>query len=673
MAAVEELGKLLQEMQALKAPGVTKSKIEAITALCITNVQFEASLIQKICLHFRSTPSTHKLGVLYVVDSVTRQWVEKARQTGQELSGSSAAAGTYAAGVYKMTEILPHLMNEMLSVAPDNQKEKIQKLVDIWERGNTFPQQLLAGFKQKLSSVSASVAPQPATAPAAGPPDAASILSALAQLGTQSSSTPTAPTQQTQPDNRYSTNSAIQPLVASSLPAVLQNAGAVAANSSIPWHGMPAQPAQAPAAAANSNPFASLIPPQANQQPAAQQPAPETQGFQVQLVQELLQKQYGPEQIAQIFAALQNAQLPGMAPAPSPAIAPDMTPSMSHNGPGGNGNETYAQHYSEGNRPADHNDAHDYQRHRHRSRSPDYRRRGSPPRNRRDSPTYGAYDPNIAQSANDGRPAEHDRKGRGGRGRGRRDEYRQRSPPPQRSRQGGSPKASGPKWVEFDKSLPSGCIKVLSRTLFVGGVTTSESEVRNIFSRFGKVQTCIVNHDKRHAFVKMIDRHDAVSAKEGMDKIKDQEIIGKVRSTRWGVGFGPRECSDYSTGISIIPINSLTDADRKWVVNAEFGGIGGRPLEPGLVLEEPDIEIGAGVSSKAISRRVGPEGGRRGGHGFSNRGGFDPAAPRYRKPERQAPEPPRQPSPRSEPHIGPPPPVPTFGFQLPTLPGGVSR
>ena len=48
----------------------------------------------------------------------------------------------------------------------------------------------------------------------------------------------------------------------------------------------------------------------------------------------------------------------------------------------------------------------------------------------------------------------------------------------------------------------------------------------------------------------------------------------------------------------MIPIDRLTDADRKWMLTAEFGGSGGKPIEPGLVVEEPDIEIGAGVSSK---------------------------------------------------------------------------
>ena len=42
----------------------------------------------------------------------------------------------------------------------------------------------------------------------------------------------------------------------------------------------------------------------------------------------------------------------------------------------------------------------------------------------------------------------------------------------------------------------------------------------------------------------------------------------------------------------------------KWVVTAEYGGTGGRPLEAGMIIEEPDIEIGAGVSSKAISQKI---------------------------------------------------------------------
>ena len=36
------------------------------------------------------------------------------------------------------------------------------------------------------------------------------------------------------------------------------------------------------------------------------------------------------------------------------------------------------------------------------------------------------------------------------------------------------------------------------------------------------------------------------------------------------------------------------------MLTAEYGGTGGKPIEGGMVVEEPDIEIGAGVSSKGM-------------------------------------------------------------------------
>jgi len=100
-----------------------------------------------------------------------------------------------------------------------------------------------------------------------------------------------------------------------------------------------------------------------------------------------------------------------------------------------------------------------------------------------------------------------------------------------------------------------------------------------------------------------------------------------VIQTRWGVGFGPRDCSDYQSGVSIIPIHKLTEADRKWMLTAPFGGSGGRPIVSGLCVEEPDIEIGAGVSSKAISRRMQTDKGGNHGPKSSRRVEDEPAGP----------------------------------------------
>lgn len=80
--------------------------------------QSESVLIQKIYTHFKKTPGTHKLGVLYVVDSVTRQWVDQARKAGQ----TAAQDGTFAAGVNRVTELLPVLMTDIINTAPEDQK-----------------------------------------------------------------------------------------------------------------------------------------------------------------------------------------------------------------------------------------------------------------------------------------------------------------------------------------------------------------------------------------------------------------------------------------------------------------------------------------------------------------------------------------------------------------------
>lgn len=230
-----------------------------------------------------------------------------------------------------------------------------------------------------------------------------------------------------------------------------------------------------------------------------------------------------------------------------------------------------------------------------RSRSPERGGRGG-----RGSPVYGSYDATSRQ--ND--------EGRGGNQRGR---YRQRSP--MRNSPGpGAYAMNGrpmqPKYIGHDSSLPPDNIKVLSRTLFVGGANGTQQEIQDVFERYGRVQTCIANRDKRHAFVKMTTRNHALAAKVGMEEMQnrnDREVMAVARQTKWGVGFGPRECCDYQRGESIIPIHKLTEADLKWLHTAEYGGTGGRSLEGGMVLEEPDIEIGAGVSSKAMSKRVGPE------------------------------------------------------------------
>ena len=52
---------------------------------------------------------------------MTRQWLDHARKAKQTVS-PGAADGTYAAGVYHVTELLPSFMNDTLNNAPEDQK-----------------------------------------------------------------------------------------------------------------------------------------------------------------------------------------------------------------------------------------------------------------------------------------------------------------------------------------------------------------------------------------------------------------------------------------------------------------------------------------------------------------------------------------------------------------------
>ncbi|PYH72497.1 Nrd1 complex RNA-binding subunit [Aspergillus vadensis CBS 113365] len=710
-SAVAELDNYLQSMLALKPPGVSGSKINSITSLCTANVQNESVLIQKIYTHFKKAPGTHKLGVLYVVDSVTRQWVEAARKAGQP-SGSAAPDGTFAAGVNRVTELLPVLMTDIINNAPEDQKEKIKKLVDIWERGNTFPAPMLASFKEKLNAPPSqnvesttpegSPAPNyiplggqqqplngvPSTTSAQQAPDTSSILKALADMAKQNTTAPAAPAvaAQTNPLNALTQQSTVPQPASSSVDQASQapngQAGVnpyAAGSMATPFAGL-SSVAQNPALvppppqtqsqnhtpnplAAAQNPLAALLP-QATAAPA--QPTapigPDALQQQLQLLQLLAAQGIPQEQWAtalQILSLSNAANMGGMTAGQAPP--PFNLPGQPVANAWGARPDSQSREFDR-----DRERDRDYMRsppgqYRRRSRSPgwDRRREASPPR-RRDSPVYGEY-----HGDSPGR--------RGGDPRGRRgNEYRQRSPPGRRRRTPSPPRKDptlpppGPKFIEWDYSIGQGNIKVLSRTLFVGGVTSSEAHLRSLFSKFGIVQTCIVNIDKRHAFIKMISRQDAVMARDGMESYKSGDM--QLR-TRWGVGFGPRDCSDYQTGISVIPIERLTEADRKWMLTAEYGGTGGRTIESGMVVEEPDIEIGAGVSSKAISRRIATDtGGKRGP--VSSRTQQD----RFRRPERDGPAngmgmggSVEREIPNAN-NVGVPPAVPGFGFSFPGMP-----
>lgn len=177
----------------------------------------------------------------------------------------------------------------------------------------------------------------------------------------------------------------------------------------------------------------------------------------------------------------------------------------------------------------------------------------------------------------------------------------------------------GPPYCErfMDHSIPNDCVKVMSRTLYVGGIHAGITTdiVRQTFEKVGRVETVQINYDKYNAFVKMYSHKEAIEARE---KLNDA-WFGTVSTCRvgWGCGFGPKNIFNFDGGFSIIPIFKLRDEEREWV---KFSQRGGGPLLGQVVMEEPDVAIGPAHDSstgrpqqKDPSRDVPGGGSSRGG------------------------------------------------------------
>ena len=402
-------------------------------------------------------------------------------------------------------------------------------------RSNTFPPPLLASLKEKLDAPKGtrisslpewqqsnpevvSTTPEGSPAPgfvpfgqplptdnmAAKPQqpqqDTSAILEALKNMAKQNQSTASAPAQASMnnilgaQNGIPQTNSTVNPGLAVANGQAVNPLGALFAGLN---NGAQSQsPANVP-----PNPLAAFLPQQVPPPAMPQAAVPlgqdaQSQAVQIQLLQLLASQGVPPEQWATALQLL-NMQTANGGGANGMSSQPPV--------PGNN----WAQGQSRNGQPRS-----PPSQFRRRSRSPGFDRRRdlSPRRGRRDSP--GA----------DGQRNDRD---------GRRGDYRQRSPPNKR-RRSPSPASDfnlpppGPKDIQWDTNLPRGHIKVFSRTLFVGGVTTSEAYLRGLFGNYGVVQTCIVNIDKRHAFIKMINRRDAESARIGMEEHKAGDMQLRV-------------------------------------------------------------------------------------------------------------------------------------------------
>ncbi|EPX74640.1 RNA-binding protein Seb1 [Schizosaccharomyces octosporus yFS286] len=535
--------------------GISGSKILKLTNLAMENIGENAQFITSVYKYAKRAPNTHKLGALYILDSIVRSFQDGAKKNNE--SFESPVDASFSGGWCKAAEVTESLVADATHHAPSAHLPKILKLCDIWDKASTLPQDKLESLRSKIkeaigsseqvnspnrdtsasstqpsvenpSNVTAS-APEPSAPslpPAASTNDPASILEALAAFAQKAPAPSTASTASGTPT--------IQDPVSHSgpvggAPANISPVPPAAALNPLPPQSAPSMPTPMyqPMAGAPPSMLGGAMAPN----PAA--PVPDTETQKINLINVLASQNVPAPQIETIIKAAfpsYSAPLQGGPPSALSATAPTsgLMDSL----------------------------------HRSRSPSPRSKQAGRTP-----SPSRMSIP--SAMPAN-GMP---------------------------------KPTPDGmPRKLERDITIPPDSIKVYSRTLFLGGITRAVREpvLRSMFERFGAVQSLILNHNYRHGFLKMFRREAAEKAQVAMENVPFADTT--IR-TKWGVGFGPRECSDFTFGVSVIPIRLLTDADRTWLVTAEYGGTGGVPVTPGVAVDEPDIEIGLGISSKAISKR----------------------------------------------------------------------
>lgn len=196
MSDLEQFDKILKELHELKPPGVSGSRIKAINNIAIKQVQNESILITKLYSACRASPSSNKLGMLYVVDIILRSYNDEAKKHGEIIS-SESPEGTFGAGIYKINELIESILDDALEFTIDKTTiNKILKLIEVWERSKSFDEQFIKHLKSKyFKSTSPPGTPPPRISELVyeqpKPSTTSNVLLALDNLQKLSSKSPT--------------------------------------------------------------------------------------------------------------------------------------------------------------------------------------------------------------------------------------------------------------------------------------------------------------------------------------------------------------------------------------------------------------------------------------------------------------------------------------------------
>ncbi|KAL4259314.1 CID domain-containing protein [Pleurotus pulmonarius] len=198
---MEEFEATLKEI--VNAKRVSARKMNNLTEIAMKSLKDDTKLVSILYRTHKTLPPVAKISSLYVFDALSRAARSHANKHPQA-NDPRSAEGNSATFLLKVEGILEGLFSDMVALEQPEAKEKTQKILDIWIKGNTFPSTILSRLKEiteqgkgkKEPEVNNANVPVPRPEPPttnsptnAVPDPQATLLALLAQAANASTST----------------------------------------------------------------------------------------------------------------------------------------------------------------------------------------------------------------------------------------------------------------------------------------------------------------------------------------------------------------------------------------------------------------------------------------------------------------------------------------------------
>ncbi|OBZ91598.1 Rpb7-binding protein seb1 [Choanephora cucurbitarum] len=517
---------------------VSASKITALQSLATAHPQHHNYIVQCITRFIENAPPDYRLAGLYVIDAISRVVHKQQRKREDSQDGRLSDLEGY---LKRFSIVLrDDALKGCFEPCSAKDKEKVRKTLDFWEQGNLYSKDLVQYLKTSFLNSKQVEQHQKVTPP---PVDTASLLATLSTIGNGSLAnltipglTPTpAPPQVQSPTNEQDKN-ALPPALAKLLGGLVSTPATASSTPASPTSSVSdPRVRNDPRMASVNNELTqpkNWPPPQGPSIPARASTERKSRWSNANdnTNPTLNQSAHDP------WSQRQGIQDPRM-----PPQAPNYLPAYQQSNP-----------------------------------VPSYQQPNPPQSYQQPNPTQPYQQSNPTQPYQ--QPLYHTQP-----------TYHSPYQQPQEQRISSEDRGTEP---THDPSLPPGCIRVLTRTLFVGPIPDhyERDDVAQLFMRYGELASVIVSKKikgRHNAFLKFTTRASTEAAKYNSVNLIVQDVPVKVN---WAFGFGPKKHFNYDRGDSIIPLSELSTEEKENLVTAPLGGFQGQPVRERMVIEEPEAQ-----------------------------------------------------------------------------------